>query len=338
MAPAVPAQIVELRDYHGKQIACARSGLHSFDMPCGIETWYEDIFIGTVLLVSEMEDSEKALRVRPEEIFSGKPPYELTVRTSQGDCLGDIDPGDQWLFYLGRDRETKKLVVAYGSPSGPAADSETKISLLRRLTKMTNTGVIQGFVGHPVLEADHSENWTYPAHHKVVANRVSDGVDYAAFTDSLGQYQFEALPAGSYNLSANTTQGLWAEEGRVEVQPHGCSSVGFELHTDGNISGRVTTANDEPVKYALVEVAPLGGHGRWALATADEQGYFEARGLEPGRYLVGIEIQDSQGGLRPRAKAYYPGVRDRSLAVVVTLGQAEKRTHIDFHLPRVGSP
>lgn len=173
--PSVCAQIIELRDYHGKQISCARSGLHSFDMPCGIETWYEDIFIWSALSVREIEGSERALEITPEEVFYGNPPNALTVSTNQGDWLGDI-------FYLRRDGETKKLLLGYESPSGLVADKERTISLLRRLTTMTNSGVIRGYVAHPVREADSSENWTYPPHHKVVAKHVPDGKEYVAFT------------------------------------------------------------------------------------------------------------------------------------------------------------
>lgn len=338
ITPAVSAQIIELRDYHGKQIACGRSGLHGFEMPCGIQTWYEDILIGSVLSVREVDDSERALEIAPEEVFYGNPPKAFTVTTNQGECLGDIAPGDRWLFYLRRNDETKELVLAYGSPSGSVADTERNISLLRRLKTMTSTGVIRGSVAQPVREADYFERWTYPAGHKVVAKRVADGKEYVALTDQKGDYEFEPLPAGAYDLSANTTQALWAEEGRVDVKPRGCSRVGFELHPNGSISGRVTTASGKPVKYASVQVAPVDSPRRWTFATADEQGYFEAHGLEAGRYFIGIEIEDNQGDLRPQGKAYYPGVRHKDLAVTVTLGQAEKRTHADFHLPRPGDP
>src|ERR1700730_7558237 len=124
ITPAVSAQIILERDYHGKQISCVRSGLSSFEMPCGIETWYEDILVGSVLSVREIEDSEKVLEIAPEDVFYGNPPKALTVTTQQGDCLGDITPGDKWLFYLRRDSKTKELLLAYGSPSGPVAGTE----------------------------------------------------------------------------------------------------------------------------------------------------------------------------------------------------------------------
>ena len=333
IVPRTAAQLVELREYRGQQIACARSGLHSFEMPCGIETWYEDIFIGTVLSVTEVSETERTLRIAPGEVFLGNPGRQLTATTSQGACLPELRAGDDWLFYLRRDAETKELVLSYGSPSGPIDETQKTIALLRRLIRMTNTGVIHGFVGHPVVSPDGSEEWTYPANHKIVAKRVEDGIEYVASSDRDGNYEFEPLAVGSYDLTANTTQGLWAEVGSVDVQPRGCSFVGFEFHPDGMISGRVTTAAGEPLSHAEGWITQEDGKGPWRLLVVDEQGYFQARGLAAGRYLVWLEIQDNQGHLGPPARVYYPGVRDKNLAVVVELGPAEKRSHIDFHVP-----
>jgi hypothetical protein len=116
--------------------------------------------------VREIEGSERALAITPEEVFYGNPPTSLTVTTNQGDCLGDITPGDRWLFYLRRDGKTKKPLLGYESPSGSVADKERTISLLRRLITMTNGGVIRGYVAHPVREADHSLICRGPEIHK----------------------------------------------------------------------------------------------------------------------------------------------------------------------------
>src|ERR1700704_5995522 len=106
MALRASAQMVELREYRGKEIACARSGLMGFAMPCGADGGYKYVFIGSVLSASEISDREKRLLLVPEEVFSGIVPPELTVTTNQGDCLPDIQPGDRWLFYLQSDDKT----------------------------------------------------------------------------------------------------------------------------------------------------------------------------------------------------------------------------------------
>ena len=352
MVPRVSAQMVEIREYRGKEIACARSGLMGFAMPCGTDGGYAYVFIGSVLSAAEISETEKRLLLVPEEVFSGDVPDQVTVTTNQGACLPDIQPGDRWLFYLQSDNETNELFLGYGSPSGPVTDTQKSIATLRRLAQIPGSGIIRGQVVHPVWnEADKAQ--TYPAvpNHKLVAKRIADGAEYATRTDSDGRYEFEPLPAGSYNLTANTAQGLWAEEGRTDVHSHGCSHIGFALHPDAMISGRVTTADGKPVRYAQVEVMPasaegsvdiaIGGflfQGRFTSAVADEHGYFEVRGLHPGGYLVGIGIAAQDGSLEWQSRVYYPGVPIRDMAVIVELGQAGRGVEINFRLPAAKGP
>lgn len=133
MAPSASAQRDVMIEYRGKQIACSTSGLFSFEMSCGIDSWYEDIFIGSVQSVTEISETERVVRIVPGEVFLGNPGSLLTVTTSQGACLAELKAGDDWLFYLRRDKKSKELLLEYGSPSGPVADTEETISLLRRL-------------------------------------------------------------------------------------------------------------------------------------------------------------------------------------------------------------
>jgi hypothetical protein len=69
----------------------------------------------------------------------------------------------------------------------------------------------------------------------------------------------------------------------------------------------------------------------------DDHGYFEARGLEPDRYLVGIHIQAQPDTPEWRSRVYYPGVETKEEATVIQLGRAEKRTNIDFKFPNSAS-
>ena len=331
------AQITELRQHHEKEIACPRSEIDSFELPCGIEESYESIFIGAVQSVTEISKAERRLQVTPKEIFRGNPADWLTVTTSKGACLPELKAGDEWLFYLERDKNTKELVLAYDSPSAPIAKTQKNIALLRRLLHMTNTGVIHGFVAHRVISPDGSEKQTYLANHKIVAKR-EDGTEYVAVSDRDGNYEFKPLPVGSYHLTANTAQELRAQEGNVDVEPRGCSFVGFELYQDGMISGRITTAAGEPLGHAEGWVAPQDGGGYQTLLIPDEKGYFEVRGLAAGRYLVWVEVPDKHVYLHPEVKAYYPGVYDKNLAVVIELRDSEKRTHIDFQVPLADAP
>jgi hypothetical protein len=338
--PGVSAQIMEDRVYRGKTITYMLSGLQGWGSPCGTDGNYAYIFVGSVQSATEISETEKRLQVTPEEMFLGDAASRLTITTNQGACLPEILPGDEWLFYLWRDDKTKELMLGYGSPSQPIADAQPAITRLRRLAAMTDLGIIAGYVTRPVWHDDDKYlDYLYPPNHKIVAQRESNGAEYSAVTDSDGDFEFEPLPAGPYHLSANTAKGLWAEEGPATVHSRGCESFAFELHADGEISGHVKSADGKPFKiHPWVEIKAVDGGRDSKSSYVDDHGYFEARGLEPGRYLVGIGIRAEPNAPEWQSRVYYPGVQAREKATVITLGKAEKRTNIDFQLLSSSNP
>ena len=283
--PSVSAQIVELREYHGKQIGCARSGLSGFAMPCGADGGYEFVFIGSVLSAKAISATEWRLQLMPEETFHGNPAGELTVITNQGACLPEIHAGDRWLFYLQKnDHKPNALILSYGSPSKPMPDAAKDLAFLQRLEHLFDEGIITGFVQRPEWDAKEKvDQYLNVAGHKIVARNLSNGTEYAATTDKEGNYEFTPLPSGKYNLSANTAEGVWAEEGSVQVRPGSCTHVSFALRPNRTISGNVRTASGQPASYVQVAVVPAAEDGSFTSALSDEQGNFEIKGLLPGR-------------------------------------------------------
>src|SRR5262249_46222894 len=157
---------------------------------------------------------------------------------------------------------------------------QEEIVRLRQLARMSEGGIIRGHVTRPVWnDAEKVQTQTEVLHHKIVAHRVDNGVEYDASTDENGNYEFDALPYGRYELNANTSVGWWAEEGEVEVHTRGCSYVSLELYPDGLISGQVLTRG-EPAKYVAVAITPASAESsEFHSVTADEQGHFEFRGV-----------------------------------------------------------
>jgi hypothetical protein len=280
------------------------------------------------------------LQLSPQEIFRGDAVGRLLVTTNQGACLPEILLGDQWLFYLRRDENSGELLLDYGSPSNPVAAAERDITRLRRLAAMSDSGLIVGSIQERVRHHGQDGGWTDFVDlkdHKITAKRVSDNAEYSARTDENGDFEFEPLPAGSYQLSANTKQGLWAEDGPTTIRARGCGRYQFELHVDGVISGHVRSGDGKPFKiHPWVDVESQDG-GENKSVYADERGYFEARGLDPGRYLIGIGIGAEPNTPEWRSRIYYPGVRTKEKAIVVELGKAEKRANLDIELSNSAS-
>jgi len=336
IARPLSSQIIEMREYKGKTISCALSGLRGWGEPCGSDENYAFIFAGTVLSTTDISDTEKTLQLAPHEMFRGAPTTQLTVTTEQGACLPEIHAGEEWLFYLRRDEKSQALVLAYGSPSKPIADAQEDISTLRRTSAMADSGLIMGTVYHYVREDSDgmkSSNWEPVANHRVTATRKPDGVEYSAISDADGHYEFDPLPLGSYRITANTQAGLWAEDGPTEIRPHSCTAYQFELHIDGRISGHIRATDGKPFTvHPWVDiVAEDGSHSESRYV--DDEGHFEVQGLEPGRYIVGVGINAQPNSTEWRARIYYPGVKSKEEARIVELGTAERRSGVDFKIP-----
>lgn len=310
---SVSAQAIEIRDYRGKQISCVTKGLQEFGKVCGTGDAFIAVFTGSVVSATEITDTERRLELMPEEVFSGTADGLLTVTTSQGACLGEFQPGDKWLFYLQQDSETKALVLSYGNPTRPVADSQAQIALLRHLAQMNDSGIIMGRVNEPIWNDNKLETWIPVANYKILAKQQASGREYAAFTDSDGNYELEPLPPGSYHLNPNTAEGLWAQEGNTALLSRTCSEVSFGLQPDGRISGRVMAADGKPARDVQVAIVPpSSGNLQFTSALADELGRYEVKALHPGRYLVGIGIQDKPGSAVWRSRVYSGGAEPKS--------------------------
>jgi hypothetical protein len=149
-------------------------------------------------------------------------------------------------------------------------------------------------------------------------------------SNSDGNYEFRSLPAGKYHISPNTTPGIWAEDGDIDVSPGSCTEIEFKLSPAGQISGHVTPAAGKPFDKTFW-VAVVADDGQFSQSTfVKDDGYYELRGLPAGRYLVGIGINSEPNTPEWRSRVYYPGVRSKKTAAIIDLGRAEVRTGIDF--------
>lgn len=334
LAPSLYGQITELRNYHGEGIACSRSGLHGFADFCGADTgFYVYVFTGTVLSLADVSNSEQRLEIAPEEIFYGKPPLTLTVITRQGRCLPEIRSGDKWLFWVLKSHQGQ-LMVSYGDSNGPVAETGETIQLLRRLSQMSNTGFIRGEVSRSEWDEQSNVEEYFPVSgHKVLARRASDNAEYVAVTNGEGNYEFKPLPPGTYRLTANTDDTAWAKEGELTIKPGSCYSVGFALKTASTISGRILFPKHQLAAPLRVRaVLESDQHVVAASATAREDGIYELKGLNPGRYLVAAEVADPTNPDK-EIRIYYPGATSADRAVPIEVGKGETRADVDFEIP-----
>jgi hypothetical protein len=312
----VSAQMVEVREYHGRKVQCVHSGIFPTNgTECGTQQ-YARVFSGTVKSAFDIGDTDKLLQITPEEVFLGEPASEVMAVTNQACLHREIRAGEKWLFYLYRNPQTNGLVLPYDSPSKPLEQAQQDIATLRHLSKLTDTGILTGHV---------------LASHKIVAKRLSDDAEYSSVTDADGNYEFELKP-GTYLLTANTIQGLWGPEATPSVSKRGCTRVNLWLHIDGRIAGTVTNFEGKAARHVQIAIIPVSPSGESFTVLSDDQGHFEVGGRQPGQYIVGVGLLSPVSSAEWASRVYYPGVRTREQAKIIELSKGEWRTDVNFKL------
>jgi hypothetical protein len=338
---SLSAVIVEVRQYHGKQVMCAHSGLMGVAKVCGTEG-YARVFTGVVRSSVEKGDTDKLLELVPDEVFIGDS-SDATAITNQACLHSDIQAGDKWLFFLYRDPESGTLVLRYDSPSKPISDAEDDISLVRDLGHLKKAGILIGTIQH--LGETEDVKPVPLTSHKVVAKNVRNGSAYTAYTNQKGHFRFD-LPVGEYDVTTAPEYGLGEVEsflsmqGSIPVANGECLEHDFAVKpltaikpkTNGIISGHLGSPDGKPFTvHPWVEIVSVDSE-IFTSAYVNAKGYFEAKNVQPGRYVVGLGIQSSTGDHVP-SPVYYPGVRAKEEATIIDLRPNEKHTHVDFQLP-----
>jgi len=331
----VQAQIITLdHDSDGEWYSCAVSGLKGMGSDCGVQ--YDDmVFTATIASVHPAADGELRLTLEPETVFKGEPAIGMEIMTAQHKCLPPIKTGDHWLFSLYRDHESKELRVNYGSRSGPIDEMSATLTLLRRLTRLSDSGVVKG---HVYVERDVSENEIADvplANLSIIVTQEGTGRESQVVTDKDGNFEFEPLAAGDYDLNPLTKRGLWTMwSGKFSVKPHGCTDFDLDMHVDGQISGKVVfPAGIDPYQWS-VKVSPVDQPGitpdsEWT----DRSGGFVLHGLKPGRYVVAVEATEHRDGPNLALDLFAPGTGDRTNAREIELGEASHVDGVEITVP-----
>ena len=329
------AQIIILKQSGDKTIQCMHTGLSSDLSDCGTQSnWYSYVFVGTISAVTPMNGSEKELHIIPEEVFKGEPTNPLIVRTSQGGCFDELNVGGHWLFYL---RSGNPIVLDfYGNISGPLADSQQRVEVLRRLETIGDNGILRGRVKRsPYAQGDAIPNAN------VVAHRAMDGAQFVATTDADGRYEFQPLAPGKYKIRVDPIKSFQVDDASIEVRGRQCWDLTLSRSPHARLAGHVKRSDGSPAPHVPILIAHEDGSW-FTTMQSDASGYFHMESMSSGKYVVGINLPGAPawkyGGCAgacevPQASFYYPNMRDRADALVINLATDEKRDDIDFTIP-----
>jgi hypothetical protein len=335
LVPLLGGQITILHRDPGSpgSYSCSVSGLKGMGSDCGT-TYDEMVFTAEILTIASDSNDEYRLTLRPKTIFKGTPTLGIEILTAQRKCLPAMKTGDSWLFSLYRDEVSKEFIVSYGTRSGPEAEESQQIDSLRRLASLDTAGVVKG---RAYSDRDTSDGLRErpSVNHTIVVTRLEDGREFKALTNQQGEFEFDALPAGRYDLEPNTKPGIWTMwSGKFDVEPHGCTDFDLDFHVDGEISGRLLfPAGVDPSTWQ-VEVMPADDPGVVPVsAWTDDAGRFALHGLNPGRYILVFQKTDMRKGPNLRADLFAPGTPNRTNAQMISLGKATRIEGIELVVP-----
>jgi hypothetical protein len=341
----------------GKKLICTVLFQDSLDVDCGTES-YTAVFTAKILAVSQLHGggpratdalgavpaSDLRLRVQPEEVFKGHPSRELQISAEQGECFDQVHVGDEWLFFTRTNPKTSGLEISFYSsnPSGPVEQRREYIQRLRRLASRDGLSFVAGKVEFP--DDDFSKGYVSKGrpNYQLLITSEEGKRSYPARTDDQGRFEIGPVPAGYYSIDANTNSRFRdVRDGfpGALTRANGCSLVKVELEINSEISGRVILPEGYKYKKSnmdnffplfYVDVDTLDGKQAGGTSIGDGL-RFTVTGLPPGSYIV--QLVNFCDGTWLRKPVFAPGVTDRSAAVRVDLGWAEKRTDLEILVP-----
>jgi len=179
----------------------------------------------------------------------------------------------------------------------------------------------------------------------------ADGRAFEARADAQGLYAFYNLPAGRYEFVPDLPPGTtlsWFIGSDLPLVPfeltaNSCQERDIEVFASGSIRGRVLDSANRVLPHAFVYIVPAGNKQ----VPPEKELYWESQGKEksfkfvhvpPGDYLLVVNPDDSQTPEFPYGRTFYPGVRDRALATIITVREGQQITDADIRLERQFAP
>jgi hypothetical protein len=238
---------------------------------------------------------------------------------------------------------------------GNAEPSGDDLLFLRKLPKSARGTRVSGEV--ELYEDSAKEAFRRVAGVPNVSVKISGpNGSTVATTNVDGAYEVYDLLPGSYSLSTTAPKGyrialavsagspspksrtlrLSRDEATVELTENGGVSVDFVLEADTRLSGRILDANNLPIKDVCIDLEPLEGRGENGARFFDcskTDGVFEMKMMPPGKYWLIAEDEIKVNRHKSKSTLYYPGVRDRDHAKIVSVELGQLVEHLDITLP-----
>jgi hypothetical protein len=313
----------------------------------------EIVFVGTVRAIEPdaqfpAASKSRVYRLQVDTPYKGLPQNVAEVVVNPDNftsCQTEYKRGVRYLIFATRLAGTSEVLSGGCHGSRIADDAGEDLRFLEAYRSNQATNSVYGRVlqwvtdfGRPRREEDASV-----AGADVV---LSNGVrTFTKRTTETGDFRFEGIPAGAYNLSAHLAPYISNPTPLpIEVPAAGCVERFPKLEARASLSGILTTQDGHPAAKERVELLRRNQKGSWYATyqfwtQTDAQGRFKFEDLPDGDYLLGYGIWNGKPSVySPYATRYFPGVPERAHASMVHLMPMQALNDLKFSLARPHTP
>ncbi|HEU4433117.1 MAG TPA: carboxypeptidase-like regulatory domain-containing protein [Pyrinomonadaceae bacterium] len=164
--------------------------------------------------------------------------------------------------------------------------------------------------------------------HLEVDDKIFEGV-----TRSNGTFRFTGVPPGLTKIEATLPEGLTIQNVTRENHGVGCFPVELRARLNGRIRGRVLDESGRPVSYERVVLQDLqNANGYHAHATTNAEGAFQMTSVQPGTYVLGVNLVDKPSCTLPFPPVFHPGTIVRADATRIVVGRGTVHDGLEFSL------
>jgi len=293
-----------------------------------------------------------------EESFLGREAKEILIETElSSSCAFPLSLGATYMAYAHKSDTTQNLMTGFCSGTKPILHAAKELEELRaERGKLSTVSGKVGFGTFGRLDPRQLKKFGVTS-----VRLIGTGSTKQENIGSDGTFRFRGVPSGEYRLEVLLPESLIvdgeyneeiAEELEIKdqrlfsVSGIGCVMKQLPIRENGRITGRLLDERGGPIEDVQVTAIPIGKDGKPirqdepcydtdTCVSSKEDGTYVIKGLKPGRYLIGIRLDDyicNDCADSEYKKTLYPGVASETRATPIVVGFGNLVEKIDLKL------